>query len=138
MFQKVLLPVDVAHLEDGQRALDVAMACTSPDAEFILLYVMEDIPNWTELDLPENFKEKSMATARKSLGTLAEKADRPLHLEVTTGHAYSTILQEAESRDIDLIVLSSHKPGLKDYFIGSNTTKIVSHANCSVIVARES
>ena len=136
MFQKILMPVDVAHPEDGERVLEVAMAVTSPDAAFTLLYVMEDIPNWTDLDLPADFKKNSMQTARQALSKIAEKADRPVQVEVLLGHAYSTILEHAEAAEIDLIILSSHKPGLKDYFIGSNTTKIVGHAKCSVVVAR--
>ena len=136
MFKHILLPVDVAHLDEGHKTLEVALAIKSPDTSITLLYVMEDIPNWTDFDLPPNFKEDSMQTAHKALETIAAKTDQPLGIEVRTGHAYSTILKEAEALDIDLIVLASHKPGLKDYFIGTNTTKIVSHAECSVVVVR--
>ena len=113
------------------------MATTSADAEFVLLYVMEEIPSWTDLNLPADFTRNSMNAARRALETIAEQADRPVQIEVRTGHAYSTILQEAEAIGVDLIILSSHQPGLKDYFIGSNTTKVVSHAKCSVVVARQ-
>ncbi len=136
MFKHILLPVDVAHLDEGHKTLEVALAIKSPDTSITLLYVMEDIPNWTDLDLPPNFKQNSMQTARKSLESIAATTDAPIEIETRTGHAYSTILKEAEAMDIDLIILASHKPGLKDYFIGSNTTKIVSHAGCSVVVVR--
>ena len=136
MFKTVLLPVDVAHLDEGRKTLDVALTIASPDAAIILLYVMEDIPNWTDLDLPPDFKKNSMLKARKALESIAESTDRTLKLEVRTGHAYSTILKEAEEMNVDLIILASHKPGLKEYFIGSNTSKVVNHANCSVVVLR--
>lgn len=136
MFKKILLPVDVAHLDEGQKILDVAQSITSPDAAIIMLYVMEDIPNWTDLDLPANFKENSMQVAREALESIAEKSDRAVQVEIRAGHAYSTILKEAEAMNVDLIILSSHKPGLKEYFIGSNTSKVVNHANCSVVVLR--
>ena len=136
MFNTILLPVDVAHLDEGQKTLEFALAVMSPDTAIILLYVMEDIPNWTDLDLPPNFKEKSMETARKALETIAETTDKAVQIEIRAGHAYSTILKEAEAMNADLIILASHKPGLKEYFIGSNTTKVVSHANCSVVVMR--
>lgn len=136
MFKTILLPVDVAHLDEGQKTLEVALAIMSPDTAIILLYVMEDIPNWTDLDLPPNFKENSMETARKALGTIAETTDKAVQVEIRAGHAYSTILKEAEAANADLIILASHKPGLKEYFIGSNTTKVVSHASCSVVVLR--
>ena len=136
MFRTVLLPVDVAHLDEGQKTLDVALSIASPDAAIILLYVMEDIPNWTDLDLPPDFKENSMQTARKALESIAETTDREIQVEVRTGHAYSTILKEADAMKVDLIILASHKPGLKEYFIGSNTSKVVNHASCSVVVLR--
>ena len=136
MFKTVLLPVDVAHLDEGQKTLDVALSIASPDAALILLYVMEDIPNWTDLDLPPDFKENSMQTARKALESIAETTDREIQVEVRTGHAYSTILKEADAMKVDLIILASHKPGLKEYFIGSNTSKVANHANCSVVVLR--
>lgn len=136
MFKHILLPVDVAHLDEGQKTLEVAQAIMSPDTSITLMYVMEDIPNWTDLNLPPNFRENSMETARKALESIAETSDKPINIEVRTGHAYSTILKEADAMDIDLIVLASHKPGLKDYFIGTNTNKIVSHAGCSVVVVR--
>ncbi len=136
MFKTVLLPVDVAHLDEGQKTLDLALSMATPDAAIILLYVMEDIPNWTDLDLPPDFKENSMQTARKALESIAETTDREIQVEVRTGHAYSTILKEADAMKVDLIILASHKPGLKEYFIGSNTSKVVNHANCSVVVLR--
>lgn len=136
MFKTILLPVDVAHLDEGRKTLDVALSIASPEATIVLLYVMEEIPNWTDIDLPPNFKENSMQAAREALESIIQSTDSPVQIEVREGHAYSTILKEAESMNADLIILTSHKPGLKDYFIGSNTSKVVSHAHCSVVVVR--
>ena len=136
MFKTILLPVDMAHLDEGQRTLDVAKAIMSPDTELVLLYVMEDMPNWTDIDLPPNFKEDSMQSSRQKLESFAASIDKDVRVEVRLGHAYSTILKEAEDIDADLIILASHKPGLIDYFIGSTTSKVVSHASCSVVVVR--
>lgn len=106
------------------------------NTEIILLYVIEDIPNWTDIDLPSDFMEKSKQSAREALQSLASNAEKDVKIEIRSGHAYSTILKDAEAVNADLIILASHKPGLKDYFIGSNTSKVVSHANCSVPVVR--
>ena len=136
MFKTILLPVDLAHLDEGKKILDVALSLMSEDSEIILLYVIEEIPKWTDLDLPPDFEEKSMQSAKEALESIAATTDKEIKIEVRTGHAYSTILKDAEAVNADLIILSSHKPGLKEYFIGSNTTKVVSHANCSVLVLR--
>lgn len=136
MFKTILLPVDVAHLDEGQKTLEFALTIMSPDTEIILLYVMEEIPSWTDFDLPPNFTENSMESARKALKTIADSTEKVVKIEIRSGHAYSTILKEAKALNADLIILASHKPGLKEYFIGSNTTKVVSHADCSVVVVR--
>lgn len=101
-----------------------------------MLYVIEDIPNWTEFDLPSDFMEKAKQSAGETLQTITATTDKEVKIAVHSGHAYSTILKHPEAVNADLIILSSHRPGLKEYFIGSNTTKVVSHANCSVVVVR--
>lgn len=136
MFKTILLPVDLAHLDEAQKTLGFALAMMSENTEIIMLYVIEDIPNWSDINLPPDFMEKSMQSARETLQSVAATTDKEVKIEILSGHAYSTILKEAEAVNADLIILSSHKPGLKEYFIGSNTTKVVSHANCSVVVVR--
>jgi nucleotide-binding universal stress UspA family protein len=42
----------------------------------------------------------------------------------------------AEEKGADLIIIASHRPGLKDYFLGSTAAKVVRHAKCSVLVIR--
>jgi len=87
MFKTILLPVDVARLDEGHKALEVALAIMSPDTAIILLYVMEDIPNWTDLDLPPKFKEDSMQSAREALESIAKITDKAVQVEVRAGHA---------------------------------------------------
>lgn len=136
MFKTILLPVDLAHLEEGKKILGVALSIMSENTEIILFYVIEDVPNWTDIRLPPDFKEKSMQSAHEALQSIAAITEKEVKIDVRTGHAYSTILKEAEALNADLIILASHKPGLKEYLIGSNTSKVVNHANCSVLVLR--
>jgi len=37
---------------------------------------------------------------------------------------------------VDLIVIASHRPGLKDYFLGSTAGRVVRHSPCAVHVIR--
>jgi nucleotide-binding universal stress UspA family protein len=48
------------------------------------------------------------------------------------------VIEEAEKASCDLVLMTSHKPGLSTYFIGSNAAHIVRHAPCSVLVLRGS
>lgn len=50
---------------------------------------------------------------------------------------YAEILGVAEEAGADLIVVGSHRPAMWDYLLGTNASRVVRHANCSVLVARE-
>ena len=61
---------------------------------------------------------------------------RDVKTEVVRGRPGSTITDFAKEHGIDCIVIESHRPGLQDYFIGSNAARVVRHASCSVHVVR--
>lgn len=46
------------------------------------------------------------------------------------------ITEYANKSDIDCVVIGSHKPGLRDYFLGSTAARVVRHAKCAVHVLR--
>jgi nucleotide-binding universal stress UspA family protein len=50
---------------------------------------------------------------------------------------YAEILGIAEEAGADLVVVGSHRPAMKDYLLGTNAGRVVRHARCSVLVARE-
>jgi nucleotide-binding universal stress UspA family protein len=50
---------------------------------------------------------------------------------------YAEILSVAHEVGADLVVVGSHRPAMKDYLLGTNASRIVRHARCSVLVARE-
>lgn len=50
---------------------------------------------------------------------------------------YDVILETAQEADVDLIVVGSQRPKMKDYLLGTNAGRVVRHANCSVLVARD-
>ena len=44
--------------------------------------------------------------------------------------------QEAAAIKADLIVMTSHRPAMRTYFLGSNAGHVVRYAKCSVLVVR--
>jgi universal stress protein A len=57
--------------------------------------------------------------------------------EVTTGDPAEAILQIAQDRDVDLIVIGTHgRTGLQHMVLGSVAEKVVRHARCPVLVVR--
>jgi nucleotide-binding universal stress UspA family protein len=55
---------------------------------------------------------------------------------VRQGSIYREIVKLAEEIDIDLIVMESHRPELKDFLLGPNAARVVRHAGCPVLVIR--
>ncbi len=55
---------------------------------------------------------------------------------VRQGGIYQEVLEEAKEMDADLIVMSSHRAGVRTYFLGSVAGHVVRYAACSVMVVR--
>ena len=136
MYKTILVPIDMAHLAEGKAIIDVAIDHASEGARIILLYVVEEVPNWAAISLPANIIDKSLNSARDELKAIANATGRKMEVEVRTGHSYNTILDVVEEKDVDMVIIASHRPGLQDYFLGSTAAKVVRHAKCSVLVVR--
>ncbi len=66
---------------------------------------------------------------------------RLTHLEgvdakIIEGHSARTIIDYADTNKVDCIVIGSHRPDLRDYFLGSTASRVVRHAKCAVHVYR--
>lgn len=136
MFKKVLVPVEMSHIIDGKANLDFAAQYANSGAQVILLHVIEEIPGWAAAELPVNLLDKSREKIQSELKAVANSSGIKMEAEVRTGHSYKTILDVAEEKQVDLIIIASHQPGLQDYFLGSTAAKVVRHATCSVLVMR--
>jgi nucleotide-binding universal stress UspA family protein len=49
---------------------------------------------------------------------------------------YGEILRVAADLKADLIVMGPHRPEMKDYLLGTNASRVVRHAACSVLIVR--
>ncbi len=136
MFDTILVPIDMAHVAEGKANIDVAVKQAAEGAKIILLNVVEEIPNWAAVELPANLIDKSLKSSQEELKAIAAASGMSMEAEVRTGHSYQTILDVAEEKKVDLIIIASHRPGLQDYFLGSTAAKVVRHAKCSVLVIR--
>jgi nucleotide-binding universal stress UspA family protein len=55
---------------------------------------------------------------------------------VRQGGIYHEVIEEAKAMPADLIVMTSHRPDMRSYFLGSNAGHVVRYAGCSVLVVR--
>jgi universal stress protein F len=136
MYKTILVPIDMSHIAEGKANIDLAAEHAAAGASIILLNVVEEVPNWAAVELPAGLLDKSLEASQSELKAIAAAAGLTVEVDVRTGHSYNTILDVAEEKKADLIIIASHRPGLQDYFLGSTASKVVRHANCSVLVVR--
>ena len=136
MFKTILVPIDMAHVVEGKANIELAAQHAAAGAKIILLNVVEEIPAWAAAELPNNLIPESRSRAKAELGAIATATGQELEVEVRDGRSYRTILEVAKEKQVDLIIIASHRPGLQDYFLGSTAAKVVRHATCSVLVIR--
>jgi nucleotide-binding universal stress UspA family protein len=90
---------------------------------------------------PIEYKKHAQALAEKVLGTVSAAATsagvecETLHIEHE--HIHQAIIDAAEARRCDLIVMASHgRRGVSAVVLGSETVKVLTHSKIPVLVYR--
>ncbi|WP_068082984.1 universal stress protein [Polycladidibacter stylochi] len=143
MYSNILLPLDINEESSWKRVLPVALDLAQHYKAN--LHVVTVLPDYGKAFVGGFFaKEYETKALEKTREALEELLDRelPEGSQNVQGHiAHGTIYEEinkaADKLDCDLIVLSSHRPELKDYLLGPNAARVVRHAHQSVFVVRE-
>jgi universal stress protein F len=136
MYDTILVPIEPSHEHNSVNAIKIAKKLVNDDGKIILVSVVEDLPTYIETELLLGFRDNSKRLAQKKLTEIALDKGIGSNVEIRTGNAANEILEAAESHNIDLIIVASHRPGLSDYFLGSTAARIVRHARCPVLVDR--
>lgn len=136
MYSKVLVPVDLSHEEIGARILKIAAKLLSDDGEVTLMHVVPDIPTYVDTFVPPQVRQETIDASIDDLVQMAAAAGVKARVEVGVGIPHIRILDECRSWAPDLVIIGSHRPGLRDYFLGSTAARVVRHAECSVLVDR--
>ncbi len=136
MYKSILVPIDLAHSDIGQAMVKRAVALSDDNAKITLLHVIGDIPAYAQSYLPEGQLQENLEETQKTLKAVADSAGVTADVVVRYGSPSPVILDEAEERESDLIIIASHHPGIKDYLIGSTASRVVRHADCSVLINR--
>ena len=140
MFNKILLAVDGSDhsRHAAQKAAELARAIKPTELRIVAVY--NTIP--TYLGKPnlqimlDSFRREAKRIMDK---TLIEVGEVPcdVHTEILEGDAAEAILNVANTRKSDLIVMGSlGHGGLTGLLVGSTSQKVVAHANCPVLIVR--
>lgn len=135
MYSNILIPVSFEAGRDAHQAIDMANVMRQRDGKITILHVLEHLPQYASDLLPEDHVEVSKQKVMEKLKPLAADNSN-IDIKVVEGHSARTILDYAQSHDSDCIVITSHRPGMQDMFIGSTAARVVRHAQCSVHVIR--
>ena len=135
--KKILVPLDFSDC--SKKALEYAIPYAKQfNAEVVLLHVIEPYPAVPQMELVD---VETIQDSLVGLENLRETIGKDIHCssEVRTGVPHVEIVQEAEQKDIDLIILSTHGyKGLSHVFLGSTAEKVVRNASCPVLTVRPS
>ena len=140
MYKQILVPIDLADPNLAKPALDTAvMMAKAYDGSIRLINVLPMTPVMLAEYVPPDFDVQQRKSAEEALSTITSEigVDKSrVSSIVRQGGIYHEILEEAKAIKADLIVMSSHRVGVRTYFLGSNACHVVRYANCSVMVVR--
>jgi nucleotide-binding universal stress UspA family protein len=137
MYQKIMVPVDLAHIERLGKALDTATDLAKHYA-IPVCYVGVTVPMPSPVaHTPKEYAEKLArfgAEQAQKHGISAETASYTSHDPAVD--LDEKLLQAVKDTRSDLIVMASHVPGVQEHFFASNAGAVASHADISVFVIR--
>lgn len=140
MFKSILVPVDLAEPDLAKPAIDTACAMARATSGSVrLINVLPMTPVMLAEYVPPDFDMQQRKSAEEGLAALARECGLdPKHVStvVRQGGIYHEVIEEAKAMPADLIVMTSHRPDMRSYFLGSNAGHMVRYATCSVLVLR--
>jgi nucleotide-binding universal stress UspA family protein len=145
MFKHVLIPTDGSTLSQNaiKHAVGLAKHC---GAKLSALNVMPKFHVLTyDAEMleatPKEFEKTSKEQSKQFLD-FAQQEARAAGVDceavtVASDHPYQEIINTAQQRGCDLIVMASHgRRGLEGVLIGSETQKVLTHSHVPVLVYR--
>ena len=142
MFKSILVPIDLSDTDLAKPAIATAATLSQTwHGAVRLLNVLPMTPVMLAEYVPADFDAQQRQTAEEALAIIARESGTDAgHITtiVRQGGIYHEVLEEAKSYHADLIVMSSHRPAMRTYFLGSNAGYVVRYAKCSVLVVRHS
>lgn len=137
MYRKIMVPVDLAHIERLDKAITTATDLAKHyGIPMCFVGVTAETP--TEVaHTPKEFGEKLKAFG----ATQSKRHDLDIDTAAYPSHdpavdLAATLLAAAKENAADLIVMASHVPGLPEHIFASNAGAVAAHAEVSVFVVR--
>jgi nucleotide-binding universal stress UspA family protein len=141
MYRRILVPIDLSDVELAKPAIATAlMMAKESNGSVRLINVLPVTPVMLAEYVPPDFEAQQRVSAEEAIAIVAGEtglAPDKMSTAVLQGNVDREILDEAKRMRADLIVMSSHRIGVRTYFLGSNAGHVVRYAACSVLVVRQ-
>lgn len=137
MYQKMLVPIDLAHIEKLEKAIQTAVDLAGHyGAEICFLGVGSNTPSEVA-HTPKEFEQK-MSEFAKGIGS---KTGAKVSAAVAIAHDPAVdlskiLVSKADELGADVIVMASHVPGVADHIFASHGGYVASHSDHSVFLVR--
>ncbi|HUF56706.1 MAG TPA: universal stress protein [Thermohalobaculum sp.] len=138
MFRKIMVPVDLGHLDRLQNALDTAGKLSGLyDAPVTYIAVTTETPS-EHARTPDEFQKKLEAFAADQAGThgIAEADARSYASHDPSADLDDALMNAVSETGADLVIIGSHKPGFAEHIFASHAGHMATHAPVSVMVVR--
>jgi nucleotide-binding universal stress UspA family protein len=145
MYTNILIPTDGSELAGKAVQHGIALA-KRIGAKVTALTVLPPFHTFTTdtrmiEDTPAQYKARMQKHAQKTVGAVADAAQAAgvacETIQVEHEHPYRAIIDVAESRSCDLIVMASHgRHGVSALVLGSETVKVLTHCKIPVLAHR--
>jgi nucleotide-binding universal stress UspA family protein len=138
MFKSILVPIDLTDTDLAKPAIAPPRRCRRPGTARCACSTYADDAGDAGEYVPADFDAQQRASGRSAYHRGEESGIEASRIStaVRQGGIYHEILEEAAAMKADLIVMTSHRPAMRTYFLGSNAGHVVRYARCSVLVVR--
>jgi len=141
MYKNILFPVDIEHFSESAKALSIAV--DEAQRSKAKLTVMTVAPGFGSPLVASYFEKGAVKEALQEVARqLKQYVDDnvPQGVEVNAvvaeGNPAERILKQAQTDNIDLIVIASHNSQIENLLLGSCAAKVVRHSLCTVTVVK--
>ena len=139
MFQRILVPLDIA--QKNQAALAVAAEMARPDkATVLLLHVIEQIELLPDEELESFYQQLGPGVQRELSAAAQSLAEHGVtsSTHIVFGRRAEDIVRFALQNAVDLIVVRSHRfdPQTPMFPIGTLSHQVAALAQCAVLLVK--
>ncbi|PYE85357.1 universal stress protein [Pseudoroseicyclus aestuarii] len=129
----ILCPLNLRHSKLDYSAYEEAVAMARRRSAKLIVATMAP-----EMERNLNIHDSEAYWGKELRKFVADHPapDVDMEIIVRKGAVHRQIVKLADERKVDIIVMESANPKVKDYLLGTVASHVVAHASCSVYVVR--